>query len=130
MTAGELSAWDRLGGTETLRRVVELLVERATSDPRVNYDRGGRFPQSRETIARTKSLALAFLSKALGGPLSYNGRSLAEVHQPMAIPANELDAFLSHFRDAMSECGLPPSVASELMAAVAAVRPSILASSK
>ena len=130
MTEGELSAWDRLGGTETMRLVVELLVERAASDPRVNYDRGGRFPQNHETMARTKSLALAFLSKALGGPLSYDGRSLAEIHRPMAINADELDAFLSHFKDAMSECGLPPSVASRLMAAVDVVRPSILAISK
>jgi hemoglobin len=129
MIEGELSAWDRLGGTETMRRVVGILVERAASDPRVNYDRSGRFPQNHETMARTKSLALAFLSKALGGPLSYNGRSLAEVHQPMAINADELDAFLSHFTDAMSECGLPPSVAAKVAAAVTAVRPAILASS-
>jgi truncated hemoglobin YjbI len=110
-----------------MRRVVGLLVDRAASDARVHYDRGGQFPQNHETIARTKSLALAFLSKSLGGPLSYSGRSLAEIHQPMAIRAVELDAFLSHFEDAMSECGLSPLVASELMAAVAAVRPSILA---
>ena len=109
-----------------MRRVVGLLVDRAASDPRVNYDRSGRFPQNDETIARTKSLALAFLSKALGGPLTYNGRPLAEIHRPMAISDAELDAFLSHFADAMMECGLSPSIASDLMAAVVTTRPSII----
>jgi hemoglobin len=128
MMEGELSTWNRLGGTETMRRVVELLVDRAAADPRVNYDRDGRYPQSPQTIARTKSLALSFLSSALGGPLPYNGRSLAAIHRPMAIKDSELNAFLAQFQEALSECGLPPSVSSELMAAVAAVRPSIIGS--
>lgn len=115
-----------MGGTDTMRRVVELLVDRAVADPSVNYDRGGRYPQSAATIARTKSLALGFLSHALGGPLPYNGRSLADIHQPMAIHAAELDAFLAHFQDAMCDCGFPAPLISQLMVAIAAVRPSIL----
>ncbi len=109
-----------------MRRVVEILVERAVIDPCINYDRGGRYPQTQVTIARTKSLALAFLSTALGGPLPYNGRSLAAVHQPMAVRADELDAFLGHFQDALRECGFPSSVTSQLMAAVSQARPLIL----
>jgi hemoglobin len=124
--AVKLPSWEEVGGTNKMRRVVELFVDRAVADPRINYDRGGRYPQNEETIVRTKSLALAFLSSALGGPLSYNGRSLADVHQPMAINARELDAFLAHFQDALCECGLPPSVISRLMVAIAAVRPAIL----
>src|SRR5688572_24275402 len=103
----QLPTWDRLGGTELMRRVVGIFVDRAVADSRINYDRSGRYPQNPETIARTKSLALAFLSNALGGPLSYGGRPLAEIHKPMAINAGELDAFLTHFEDAMRECGLP-----------------------
>jgi truncated hemoglobin YjbI len=118
-------SWEQVGGTETMHRVVDLFVDRAVADPHVNYDRGGTYPQSQETIARTKSLALAFLSCTLGGPLSYNGRPLAVVHLPMAINAKELDAFVEHFQDAMRDCGLPPSVISKLMVAIAAVRPSI-----
>src|SRR5689334_18039848 len=118
-TAFKLPSWEQVGGTDTMRRVVELFVDRAVVDPRINYDRGGRYPQSQESIARTKSLALAFLSCALGGPLSYSGRSLADIHQPMAINARELDAFLAHFQDAMCECRLPPSVVSQLMVVIA-----------
>ena len=109
-----------------MRRVVDIFVSRAAADPRINYDRNGRFPQTQDTIARTKSLALAFLSSALGGPLAYCGRPLAEVHGPMAINALELDAFLKHFKDAMRECGLPESEVTSMMSAVIAVRPSIL----
>jgi len=121
-----LPSWEELGGTEVMRRVVELFVDRAVADPRTNYDRGGRYPQSPTTIARTKSLALAFLSSALGGPLPYIGRSIAEIHQPMAITASELDAFLSHLEEAMIECGLGPSGIHQLLSAIAAVRPVIL----
>ena len=128
-TAFTLPSWEQVGGTNTMRRVVELFVDRAVVDPYINYDRGGMYPQNLDTIARTKSLALGFLSCALGGPLPYNGRSLADIHQPMAINAGELDAFLAHFQDAMCECGLPPPVISQLMVAIAAVRPSILGSS-
>src|SRR5687768_17606274 len=86
-STSKLPAWDDLGGTELMQCVVEILVDRAVTDSRINYDRGGKYPQSPVKIARTKSLALAFLSSALGGPLSYNGRSLAEIHKPMAINA-------------------------------------------
>jgi hemoglobin len=123
-----LPSWEQVGGTNTMRRVVELFVDRAVVDPCINYDRGGTYPQNSDTLARTKSLALGFLSCALGGPLPYNGRSLALVHQPMAINAGELDAFLAHFHDAMCDCGLTPPVISQLMIAIAAVRPSILGS--
>jgi hemoglobin len=121
-----LPSWEQAGGTNTMRRVVELFVDRAVIDPCINYDRAGRYPQNLQTIARTKSLALGFLSSALGGPLPYNGRSLADIHQPMAINAAELDAFLVHFQNAMHECGMPPAIVSQLMFAIAAVRPSIL----
>ena len=110
-----------------MRRVVEIFVDRAAADPRINYDRGGQHPQNLKTIARTKSHALAFLSCALGGPLPYSGRPLAEIHKPMSIDAGELDAFLAHFEDAMRECGLPELVISQMMGAIVAVRPSILA---
>jgi truncated hemoglobin YjbI len=113
-----------------MRRVVELFVDRAVVDACINYDRGGMYSQSPDTIARTKPLALGFLSCALGGPLPYNGRPLALVHQPMAINAGELDAFLAHFQGAMCECGLAPPIISQLMVAVAAVRPSILGSGR
>ena len=123
-----LPSWEQVGGTNTMRRVVELFVDRAVVDPCINYDRDGMYPQRQETIARTKSLALGFLSSALGGPISYDGRSLADVHQPMAINERELEAFLAHFQNAMCECGLPPSVTIQLMVAIAAVRPLILSS--
>ena len=109
-----------------MRRVVDLFVDRAVADSRINYDRAGRYPQNQESIARTKSLAFAFLSSALGGPLSYNGRSLAEIHQPMGISAAELDTFLAHFEDAMRECGLPAVVITPLVDTIATVRPSFL----
>src|SRR5690349_2670237 len=124
-----LPSWEQLGGTNTMRRVVDLFVDRAVVDPRINYDRDGKYPQNRDTIARTKSLALGFLSGALGGPLPYNGRSLALVHQPMTINAEELDAFLAHFKDALCECGLPSLAVTQLMIGIAPVRPLILGES-
>src|SRR4051812_30512796 len=65
-----LPSWEQLSGTNTMRRVVELFVDRAVVDSAINYDRSGMYPQDPNTIARTKSLALGFLSSALGGPLS------------------------------------------------------------
>ena len=127
-TAFALPSWEQVGGTNTMRRVVDIFVDRAVADPSINYDRNGMYPQNPETIAHAKSLALGFLSRALGGPLTYSGRSLTDIHQPMAINAGELDAFLAHIQDAMRECGVPLPVISQLMIAIAAVRPSILGS--
>ena len=121
-------AWEQAGGADTMRRIVDLFVDRAVADPCVNYDRCGRYPQDLDTIARTKKLALDFLSCAIGGPLKYNGRSLSEIHQPMAINSDEFDAFVSHFHDAMCESGLSQPVISQLMVAIDGVRPSILGS--
>jgi hemoglobin len=119
-------SWEQVGGTNTMRRVVDLFVDRAVVDPKINYERHGKYPQNPHSIARTKSLAFAFLSSALGGPLQYNGRPLADIHRPMAIQAEELDAFLGHFQDAMRECGLPASVVLHVLAAVDTIRPLIV----
>ena len=127
-TGFTLPSWEQVGGTNTMRRAVELFVDRAVADPFINYDRGGMYPQNLDTITRTKAPGACLSEPALGGPLPYNGRSLADIHGPMAINAGELDAFLAHFRDAMRECGLSAAVISQLMVAIAVVRPSFLGS--
>src|SRR5207245_7081816 len=40
----ETSLWDRLGGEKNVRKVVDDLVALAAKDPKVNFDRNGKYP--------------------------------------------------------------------------------------
>src|ERR1700709_921869 len=93
--------WESLGGEEQMAKVVSDFVDAAVADPRVNYSRSGRFSTEADLLTRTKPSALEFLSHATGGPLSYSGRSLQEIHSRMNITEAEFAAFVGHFKCAL-----------------------------
>ncbi len=121
--------WESLGGEKQMAKVVNDFVDAAVADPRVNYSRGGRYPLDAELLTRTKRSALEFLSQAMGGPLSYSGRSLQEIHGTMNIADVEFEAFVGHFRRALEKHDVSAELIKITMQALATVRPMIVARS-
>ena len=121
--------WERLGGEERMAEIVSDFVDAAVADPRVNYSRGGRYPLDAGHLTRIKRGALEFLSQAMGGPLRYSGRSLAEIHGRMDIVDAEFVAFAGHFERALGRHGVSIELIKIVMEAVATVRPMIVACS-
>src|SRR4051794_38368096 len=121
--------WESLGGEKQMAKVVSDFIDAAVADSRVNYSRDGRYPLEAEFLERTKRRALEFLSQAMGGPLSYSGRGLQEIHGGMNIADAEFAAFVGHFKRALEKHGVSPELIKNVMQAVAAVRPMIVARS-
>ncbi len=121
--------WESLGGEKLMAKVVSDFVDAAAADPRVNYSRGGRYPVDAELLTRTKRSALEFLSQAMGGPLSYSGRSLQEIHGRMNIAKAEFAAFVGHFKSALEKHGVSTELIEIVTQAVATVQPMIVARS-
>ena len=94
------------GGEHVLAKAVDRFVDLATTDPKVNYSRGGRHPINDATLSFSKRAALEFISAATGGPYSYSGKALREIHAGMQISDEEFDAIMANFRRALEENGV------------------------
>jgi hemoglobin len=98
--------WDGLGGEQVLAKAVDRFIDLATTDPKVNYSRGGRYPINDATLRFSKRAALEFISAATGGPYRYSGKTIREIHAGMEITDQEFDAITANFRRALEENGV------------------------
>src|SRR3954467_5059981 len=106
MHTSSAKLWDGLGGEQVLAKVVDRFIDLATTDPKANYSRGGRYPIDDETLRFSKRAALEFISGATGGPYSYSGKTIREIHAGMHISDQEFDAITADFRRALEENGV------------------------
>ncbi len=108
-TDSTVSFYERIGGAGAVREAVEQFYGRLVADPVVaHYFVGMDLPQ-------LKRHQVLFLSQALGGPLEYAGRSMAQAHAGLGISEDEFARVGSHLLEVLA--GL--QVDSEVLAAVA-----------
>ena len=118
--------WDALGGEKVLAKVVDRFVELVTIDPKVNYTRDGRYPINDKTLTYSKRAALEFISAATGGPHSYSGKSIREIHKGMRISNEEFNAAMADFQQALEESGVSPELVHAAVGMVNATRSHIV----
>jgi len=126
MNTSSAKLWDALGGEQVLAKVVDRFVDLATTDPKVNYSRGGRYPINDATLGFSKRAALQFISAATGGPYSYSGKTIREIHAGMNISDQEFDAITANFRQALEENGVTQELAQLAVGMVNATRSHIV----
>ena len=93
--------FERLGGPEGVRSIVEEMYRRVLEDPAlapffVNVE-----------LDQLKRMQFAFLASALDGPANYTGSELTEAHRGKGITARHFALFCGHFADAMELAGAP-----------------------
>ncbi|MEQ1501716.1 MAG: group 1 truncated hemoglobin [Myxococcota bacterium] len=99
-----MTDWDRVGGEAVIAPLVRRFVDRMASDFVIGFRFDGK---DLDRIAHHEAeLAAAHL----GGPRSYAGRSLAEVHLPMRINRGQFRRRLAVLRTVLREGGLPDDV--------------------
>src|SRR5687767_4630535 len=74
------SHYQRIGGAEAVKAAVGLFYDRVLADP----DLAGYFVGI--DMEEQRRHMVLMLTVVLGGPDAYNGRGLAEAHQPLNIP--------------------------------------------
>jgi hemoglobin len=131
--------YDRLGGAEGVRKIVDDFVDRALADPRVNWERkgvtsgsvlglGGKEMEWRptpENLELLKDRMAQFVAVASGGPTRYEGRDLVAVHAGMAITNAEFDGAMGALKATVDALGVATAEQKELLAIMESARPQI-----
>jgi hemoglobin len=118
--------WDRLGGEQNVRKVVDDLVALAAKDTRVNFDRKGKYKLDDVKVADLKAQIVDFISSASGGPLAYTGKSMKEVHKGMGITTAEFEALAADLKKALEQNGAKPPDVQAVLKAVEGTRKDIV----
>jgi hemoglobin len=118
--------WERLGGEENMKKVVDDLVKAATTDPKVNFSRGGKYPLAPERLNDFKNGLLDLASSVSDGPRKYKKGTMEKIHKGMQISDAEFDAFTGHLKKALADHGVNPPDAAFLLKAVAETRKTIV----
>jgi hemoglobin len=118
--------YERLGGVYSIATVVDDLIDRVMSDPRLNANPLVDEAHHRVPPAGFKYLATELVCMAAGGPQRYTGRSMHDSHEHLKITAGEWEAFLDDLQQALDKFHVPPAEQSELHAIVASLRADIV----
>jgi len=92
--------YERLGGTEGIQRISNVLVDLHATNPQT----ARRFDQV--DLAQAKKAASEFFITGSGGPNVYTGKDMVGVHKGMNISNEELMAVLDDAMEALDRNGV------------------------
>jgi len=98
---GTASLYDQLGGAAAISAVVDEFVAQVAADPQINF-----FFADTDIDALKASLRDQ-LCAATGGPCTYTGGTMVEVHKDMAITDAQFDALVADLLKALDNLGVP-----------------------
>src|SRR2546426_8385689 len=93
--------FDQIGGEDAVSAAVDIFYGKVLDDPSL----AGYF--DRVDIADLQAHQRAFIGAALGGPASYEGRSMSEAHAGLGITSEAFDAVVGHLGDTLTGLGVP-----------------------
>src|SRR5687767_572791 len=86
--------YERLGGVYSIATVVDDLIDRVMSDPRLNANPAVDEAHHKVPPAGFKYLVTEMVGGASGGPQKYTGRSMKDSHRELHITQAEWEAFI------------------------------------
>jgi hemoglobin len=138
--ADDKTLFARLGGERGITMLVDDFIDRAMSDPRVNWARKGvtrggilgigdkpvEWSSSPESVAKLKKHIAQFLALATGGPTTYEGRDMKGSHAGMKITNAEFDASIGDLKASLDALKTPTDEQKELLSIIESTRPQIV----
>lgn len=117
------SLYERLGGYDAIRAVVNNLLPRLQADAVL-----ARFWQNRgaDGIEREKQLLVDFLCEKAGGPMYYTGRDMVLSHRGMKISERDWTAFIGHLNATLDAFNLPPAERADVVNFIQSTRAEIV----
>ncbi|AMA73293.1 MULTISPECIES: group I truncated hemoglobin [Aneurinibacillus] len=112
--------YERLGGEETIAKVVDYFYDLVLADDTVNH-----FFKNTD-MEKQRRHQTKFISFALGGPNQYTGGSMAKVHEGMNIQPAHFDAIVRHLRDALAHFGVDEDDIAQALEKVETLREDII----
>lgn len=101
----DIPLYDRVGGDNAMERVVDVFYRKVLQDEMV-----GKFFEDIDMEAQ-RLKQKSFLAMAFGGPYSYGGGELRDVHRrlvrELGLTDAHFDRVIEHFRDSVTELHVP-----------------------
>jgi hemoglobin len=110
--------YERLGGVYNIAVVIDDLVDRVMTDPRLNANPAVDEAHHKFPPPGFKYLVTEMVCWASGGPQKYTGRSMADSHRHLNITPKEWDAFMDDVRQTLDKFKVPAAEQAELQAIV------------
>jgi hemoglobin len=121
--------YDRLGGVYSIATVVDDFIDRIMGDPRLNANPRVDEAHHRVPPAGFKYLVTEMVCWATGGPQTYTGRAMDEMHRHLMITTDEWRAFMDDFQQTLDRFEVPGPEQAELRAIVESTREAIVVAS-
>jgi hemoglobin len=118
--------YDRLGGVYNIASVVDDLIDRVMSDPRLNANPRVDEAHHRVSAAGFKYFVTELVCREAGGPQTYSGRSMGDSHRHLLITDEEWLAFMDDFQKAVDKFEVPQPEQEELKAIVESTKEAIV----
>src|SRR3954466_14524929 len=123
---GRPSLYDRLGGVYNIAPVIDDLIDRVMTDPRLNANPRVDEAHHRVSAAGFKYFVIELACQAAGGPQQYSGRPMGDAHRHLMITPGEWLAFMDDLQQALDRFGVPQPEQDELKAIVESTREAIV----
>lgn len=114
------SLYERLGGIDAIRAVVDDFVANVAADKRIN----GFFAHT--DIGRLKYNLVNQICQGTGGPCTYTGRSMKETHAGMGVRDRDFNALVADLGKTLKKFKVPKRETNELVAILAPMRKDIV----
>ncbi|MDQ1909916.1 group 1 truncated hemoglobin [Paenibacillus sp. GD4] len=110
----------KLGGQDTIQKVVDSFYEKVLADETVN----GFF---RETdMEKQRRHQALFIGYALGSGHEFTGRSMAKAHEGMNLQPQHFDAIVGHLTATLKEFGVEEADIGQIVAKLGTLQDDIL----
>jgi hemoglobin len=110
--------YERLGGIYSISCVVDDLINRVMTDPRLNANPAVNEAHHKVPPPGFKYLVTEMVGWASGGPQQYTGRSMRDSHQSLNITPKEWEGFMDDFQHSLDKFNVPSAEQTELKAIV------------
>jgi len=114
------SLYERLGGVDAIRAVVDDFVGNVAADKRINTF------FAKADIPRLKRNLVDQICQGTGGPCTYTGRGMKEVHAGMGIRSSHFNALVGDLGKSLKKFKVPRREQRELVAILAPMKKDIV----
>jgi hemoglobin len=122
MTAESL--YDRLGGRNSIRNVVDTFYDRLLEDPEL-----GPFFDGAD-LEKLRRIQTDFLCEAAGGPETYDAESVRTAHLEIPFEPHHIQLAIEHLECGLEDHDIPEDDAEMIVEAIADFEEDLLASEK
>ncbi|MEE2779842.1 MAG: group 1 truncated hemoglobin [Myxococcota bacterium] len=115
-----MNDFERLGGEEALRAIIDDFVESVFDDVMIGFIFMGK------DKARIAKMEFLLASQQLGGPHVYTGRPIGRVHRPLPIMGGHFDRRRMILQNTLRDHQAPEDVVARWLEHVDDLRPQVL----